>query len=72
MTMIDDRGTVIMDCIRGYLERHPYPPSIREIALETGIPSTSMVVYWLRKLRAQGVVTWEEGKNRTLQVLGEE
>ena len=47
-----------------------YAPTVKEIQDYTGISSTSVVVYWLQKLRIEGRVTWEPGKARTVRSTG--
>lgn len=43
-----------------------YPPSIREVMLRAGLKSPSTAMVHLYALRAQGRVSWVEGRNRTL------
>ena len=45
-----------------------YAPSVEEIREYAGLSSTSVVYYWLNKLRIEGRLTWEDGKARTLRV----
>lgn len=45
-----------------------YAPTIEEIKEYAGVSSTSVVAYWLTKLRSDGRVTWEDRKPRTLRI----
>ena len=52
-----------------YRLEHGYPPVMRDIRALAGLRSTSSVEYHLRKLRAQGLITWEPGKGRTIRTV---
>ena len=59
--------------ILAYLEEcagRGYAPSIREIAAEVGLRSPSSVHAHLWALRADGIVSWQPGLNRTLTIGG--
>jgi len=43
-----------------------HPTTVREIAKEVGVSSTT-VWYYLETLRDEGKVTWEPGKARTIR-----
>ncbi len=40
----------ILECIRDFIQERGYPPTVRDIARELGISSTSVVDYHLRRL----------------------
>ena len=44
----------VLRCIRRYLGENGYPPSTREIARETRLASTSVVLYHVRRLVGRG------------------
>jgi SOS-response transcriptional repressor LexA len=44
-------------------------PTVKEIADEAGLSSTSVVWYHLEILRAEGHVTWQPGKARTIRLV---
>lgn len=48
---------------------HGYAPSIEDVRKGCGFASQSTALYWLRKLRAEGRIDYEDGKARTLRVL---
>lgn len=43
-------------------------PTVQEITDEVGLTSTSTTWFHLEILRAEGAVTWEAGKMRTIRV----
>lgn len=62
----DSRRDRIIEFIEQYFSTHYRPPTVREIGDGAGISSTSMVVYHMRVLVADGLVldTGEHGENR--------
>ena len=46
----------------------PYCPSIREISDGCGIKSPGNAWYWLWQLRSNGIIDYEDGKNRTIRI----
>lgn len=65
------RQRVIADAIRRLTADRGYPPTIREIAEQTGIGGPNGVKQHLVAMRRKGWVAWDEGKCRTLRILGE-
>lgn len=55
--------------IDAYALFHGYPPAVEDVRVGCGFASTSSVAHWLRRLRAEGRLTYEDGKARTLRVL---
>jgi hypothetical protein len=53
--------------IKNYWTNHFYAPTVREIQAGLEISSTSVVVYWLVKLRDDGVILFEDGHGRTIR-----
>ena len=72
MKALTDRQRKIVECIRAHVEANGYPPTFREIAHSVGLKSTSTVDHHLRRLRELGVLQYEDGRFRALQLLGEE
>lgn len=62
----------ILQCIIGYIEKHGYPPSVREICKMTGLKSTSSVQGHLEKLRRDGKIETDAGFNapRAIRIPG--
>lgn len=56
MTHLLKRQAAILECIERHLNEQQYPPTIREMMAETGIPSESIVAYHLDKLAAWGYI----------------
>lgn len=59
---------LIIDAINAYQAAHNVPPTLREVASETGISLTA-VVHHVNVMYADNLVTFEPGKRRTLRVL---
>lgn len=51
----------IFEYIKRYIDRHKYPPTLREIASAHGITSTNGVVCHLRPLEAKGYIARAHG-----------
>jgi repressor LexA len=59
----------ILEYIRGFIEEHDYPPSIRQIQEACDISSTSVVDYNLRILEKQGQIRRDREVSRAIEVL---
>lgn len=57
----------ILDYIKYFIENHGYAPSTRDIAEEFSC-SVSTVNRFLKSLRDDGYIEFEDGKNRTLHL----
>ncbi|OAH61931.1 hypothetical protein [Domibacillus aminovorans] len=66
---LTERRQKIFDYICSYIEQNNYSPSVREIGKHVGLVSTSTIQWHLDRLRADGYVTWQDGKPRTLRLL---
>lgn len=64
--MLSQRQHHILRFIHQHTLEHGFAPSIREISLATGIPSTSVVNYNLERLIAWGYLVKSRGKSRAL------
>lgn len=62
------RDAMLAEFIAGYVDEHTYAPTYREIAAQFDIALQTVVVS-LDRLRAAGIVTWEEGRTRTLRIV---
>ena len=73
MPRIDPRGPRRRAAILRFLEvwEHRFSPTVREVGLGTGIPLV-LTAYHLGVLRREGKVTWETGKQRTLELVKED
>ena len=61
----------IIKAIRRLTLQHGYPPTIRELMDDLAILSPNGVKQHLRLLRRKGWVDWQDGKARTLRIMGE-
>jgi len=69
MKDLSTKQTRILDYIRGFIEDHDYPPSIRQIQEACDISSTSVVDYNLRILEKQGHIRRDREVSRAIEVL---
>ena len=60
----------VVDAIDEHQRQCGHPPSIRELAERLDVRSMSQLHRALVDLRAEGVIAWENGRNRTLRVVG--
>lgn len=60
----------VFAAINDYRIFYDYPPSLRDLCVFAQVKSTSSVRYHLDRLRAEGRITWDEGKTRTVRVVG--
>jgi len=64
----DATREIILEFVRKYRDQQGYPPSLLEISQAVGTVKSNVVMH-LRTLRADGRVTWQEHKSRTLRVV---
>lgn len=55
--------------ILAYMGENGIAPTIREIMAKTGISSTSVVRYHLRKLRTDGLIRFDDNKARSIRIV---
>jgi len=58
----------ILDVIKRKIEEKGFPPSIREIADEVGLKSTSTVAGHLTRLERKGYITRTPGTSRAISI----
>ena len=68
---LSKRQREIFDYIRRYLDRHGYPPTVREIGKAVGLHSSSTVHAHLSKLETLGLLKRDPLKPRALELLVE-
>jgi repressor LexA len=68
---LSTRQQSMLRFIRDYLAHHGYPPSNREIGHATGISSTSVVDYNLRRLERKGHLVCEPKVSRGIKLSGD-
>jgi repressor LexA len=69
---LSDRQQRMLGFIRSYLTEHGYPPSNREIGRATGISSTSVVDYNLRRLERKGHLVCDPRVSRGIKLSEDE
>nr|WP_184539264.1 transcriptional repressor LexA [Micromonospora polyrhachis] len=58
----------ILEFIRSWVERHGYPPSVREIGEAVGLVSPSSVAYQLKELERKGFLRRDPNRPRAVDV----
>ncbi len=58
----------ILECIRDFIWERGYPPTVRDIARELGISSTSVVDYHLRRLERAGWIERDPRSSRGIRL----
>lgn len=58
----------ILEFIRGWVEEHGYPPSVREIGEAVGLVSPSSVAYQLKELEKKGYLRRDPNRPRAVDV----
>jgi repressor LexA len=62
------RQQEVLDFLRKAIAERGYVPSIREIVEALGVQSTSTIHYHLTGLARRGLIRWDKGKNRAIQL----
>ncbi|WP_338143201.1 transcriptional regulator [Brevibacillus laterosporus] len=68
MRKLSPRKLQVFKEIKTYTDEMRYSPTVRELCNLTGIKSTSTMHRHLDDLRKMGVLTWDEGRPRTLTI----
>ena len=63
------RQQQVLDCINQHIDRHGYPPTLREIAAVLKINGTLGVLKHLRALEKKEVISKQDGTSRSIRVL---
>src|SRR2546421_8504408 len=71
-TVLTGRQQEIWDFLVDYVDRHGYPPTVREIGEEVGLASPSTVHAHLANLERAGLLRRDPTKPRALELLGRE
>jgi repressor LexA len=70
MNEITPRQKEVLDFISDYLERHGYPPTLREIAEHLGVNGTLGVMKHLNALERKGFIRKTAGSSRGITISG--
>lgn len=60
----------VLDAITAFLDRHKYPPSVRDVVQMCSMSSTSVADYHLKALERDGYIRRESGVSRGIEVIG--
>lgn len=69
MNNLSARQKRIFEYIRGFIDEHDYPPSIRQIQEACDVSSTSVVDYNLRILEREGYIRRDREVSRAIELL---
>lgn len=64
----DEKLEKIYNFLQQFTDENGFPPSVREIATQFNIKSTSTVQYYLEKLKENGMIAHAENKKRAVVV----
>lgn len=70
-TELTPRQREILAWVDAYIASHGFSPTCRELAASFGFKGPNGAACHLRPLRRKGVITWIDGKPRTLRVIKE-
>jgi len=66
--MVTDRQRAILDYVRGFVDGHGYPPTVREIGEAVGLRSPSTVHAHLAQLERAGLLRRDPTKPRAIEL----
>lgn len=59
----------VLQAIQTYIEKHNYPPTIREIGEMVGLSSPSTIHGHLERLKKKGIITYKPSHPRTITII---
>ncbi len=68
---LSDAQNELYQWIKDYLKEFQHSPSIRQMMKAMGLKSPAPIQSRLRHLQEKGYISWQEGKARTLQIVGD-
>ena len=71
MKALSERQQQILSFIEEFIEKHDYPPTVRDIQSGCGISSTSVVSYNLDRLKDSGALSRDSEVSRGLKLAGQ-
>ncbi|MBQ6518713.1 MAG: hypothetical protein IJI14_08335 [Anaerolineaceae bacterium] len=63
------RSKKIVDFVNEFRETHEYGPSLQEIGEHIGVASTSLLIYYINRLTAEGYIIRDPKVSRSIRVL---
>ncbi len=70
MKALSKKRKQVLEAITGFLDRHKYPPSVRDVVQMCSMSSTSVADYHLKALERDGYIRREAGVSRGIEVIG--
>jgi repressor LexA len=65
---LPERQQKVITFVKEYLYENGYPPTVREIGKGIGVPSTSLISYYLKRLEERGLITRESSVSRAIRL----
>ena len=70
MKALSKKRKQVLNAITGFMDRHKYPPSVRDVVQMCSMSSTSVADYHLKALERDGYIRRESGVSRGIEVIG--
>ena len=70
MKALSKKRKQVLEAITAFLDRHKYPPSVRDVVQMCSMSSTSVADYHLKALERDGYIRRESGVSRGIEVIG--
>ena len=64
MKALSKKRKQVLNAITGFMDRHKYPPSVRDVVQMCSMSSTSVADYHLKALERDGYIRRESGVSR--------
>jgi len=68
MSTLTKRQSAILEFIRAYVDRHRFPPTLREIGCHFDIKTRGGVLYHIHAMEEKGAISRRPGRPRTIMV----
>ncbi len=63
-----ERSEKILNFIKEFREEHDYGPSLHEIGKNIGVKSTSLIIFYLKRLEENGLIERDRKISRSIRV----
>ncbi len=70
MRPLSKRRKQVLDAVIDFMDRHKYPPSVRDVVQMCSMSSTSVADYHLKALEREGYIRRDSGVSRGIEVIG--
>lgn len=66
---LKDRAEETLKFLEEFIETHPYPPTVREVAAGIGVTSSATAQFYLNELEKNGKIKRSNSKNRCIELV---